>query len=305
MQRNEIILGRFFTDVPSAPMEILAAISVALIAVALLFQERIQLSARGVALSVVAPVQISVVESMFDVIDSKHRDDQKFFSTVRDSSFQKCLCNYGRLVGMSARLAIMAMSSTITALIMIAGASLLSLVSVVVFSVSAMFASAFLVRSNMSASSYSRKYSVKNQEARKALAVWLEAYESGGDRKKLREELRNVYLQGPGRDSRYYDLHRIFCIYQTKFTIRTAAAFALFVCLALAFIHEPKEGGLLQHLATVIVSVLLLGKAFGLLGSSVSFLTRMNLRHAELMAYRSFLSTGAIPKVEFNLDNEE
>lgn len=287
------------------PSEVLAGASAAIVSVALLFHSACQLYSKRAALSVVSPMQLSAIRNIWEKTAEIYPDEEQFVAKTEKAPYHRFITTFGRTLGMSSRLAVMAASGIATAICMIAGAAYISVQTAAIFALVGALVAFFLARSNRIASRSSTTYRVSNVGARTEVGNVLKNRDLQDQRENVEAELYKIYEEGPGFIARVSDRDRLFQIYQSQFLLKLAAAAGVCLSLALVLIQEKGENGVLPHIAVVIGSILLMKQAFGFLGAAAGFLTRLNLQHTELTAYKNFLDKGVFPDTSALAADEE
>lgn len=275
---------------------VVAAVGLAagLILIALLVHSAARLASHRVVLIVATRYQAAAVASMW----SKIRDLGGQRSPADCAGMQRMVFQNSRILGISARLAVMSVSGSVTALFFAALAVHSAPRTALVFLVVGLGIFGFMLRNNRLAAAANRRFREQGKVARIELKEIFGGYQQGEEAQVVGERLRKIFQGGSAfRAAKAYS-EQLFRVYQSQFLMSAGAAFAIALAVVLPLLEGPRGGGgAVVPVAMTATGLVLLKQAFGFAGVVAGHLTRFNLRYQMLQEHRRFLKTGQLPNV--------
>lgn len=209
---------------------------------------------------------------------------------------QRKVIGDGRALGTCARLGVMAISGTLTAVFYAALAVHSAPRTALIFLVVGLGIFGFILRNNQRAASANLRARNLTAESRTEVGELFRNLVSGPNEPMIDERLRKLYSGGVGSRATEAYAEQLFRVYQSQFLMATGAAFAIALALLMPLLEKQQGGGAVVPVALTAAGLVLLKMAFGFAGSVAGHLTRLNLRYHLLVEHRRFLRTGILPK---------
>lgn len=279
-------------------LSVLGAIGIAagLILVALLAQSGARLASHRLALALVSRYEASSVFKIWSKVAEIAKRGEQTASLPDAGWIHQMVTRNGRALGTAARLAVMAISGSLTAFFFAALAIYSAPRMALIFTAIGVGTFGFMLRNNRRAALASRRSREFALQARVETKQLFKEFGRDNDSALVEAGLHRLYDGGLAARATEANSEQLYRVYQSQFLMSAGAAFAIALALLLPLMERPK-GGAAVPVAMTAAGLVLLKHAFGYAGSVAGHLTRLNLRHQQLVEHRCFLNTGQLPKI--------